>query len=142
LRALIVTCPEPLRAELRPLTRARLLRLLRAKRPRRHTDRQLRGTLLAMQLLAVRIDALTLEERTLKQEILPLARELAPQLLAEPGVGPITAASILLAWSHKGRLRNEAAFAQRSEEHTSELQSRGHLVCRLLLEKKKIIASN
>src|SRR5690625_6697036 len=26
---------------------------------------------------------------------------------------------------------------QRSEEHTSELQSRGHLVCRLLLEKKK-----
>src|SRR2546422_4571836 len=31
-----------------------------------------------------------------------------------------------------------AAFAQdRSEEHTSELQSRLHLVCRLLLEKKK-----
>src|SRR5690625_5808777 len=28
-------------------------------------------------------------------------------------------------------------FAGRSEEHTSELQSRGHLVCRLLLEKKK-----
>src|SRR5207253_3402210 len=26
---------------------------------------------------------------------------------------------------------------KRSEEHTSELQSRGHLVCRLLLEKKK-----
>src|SRR3989449_5852347 len=29
------------------------------------------------------------------------------------------------------------AAAQRSEEHTSELQSRLHLVCRLLLEKKK-----
>src|SRR5690625_6911989 len=28
----------------------------------------------------------------------------------------------------------------RSEEHTSELQSRGHLVCRLLLDKKKKIA--
>src|SRR5437660_9799138 len=28
-------------------------------------------------------------------------------------------------------------FVNRSEEHTSELQSRGHLVCRLLLEKKK-----
>src|SRR5690625_6074869 len=28
-------------------------------------------------------------------------------------------------------------FDSRSEEHTSELQSRGHLVCRLLLEKKK-----
>src|SRR5205809_1707692 len=30
-----------------------------------------------------------------------------------------------------------AEFATRSEEHTSELQSRLHLVCRLLLEKKK-----
>src|SRR5689334_23988031 len=29
------------------------------------------------------------------------------------------------------------AFAERSEEHTSELQSQFHLVCRLLLEKKK-----
>src|SRR5205809_3025743 len=34
--------------------------------------------------------------------------------------------------------RYERAFAKaRSEEHTSELQSRLHLVCRLLLEKKK-----
>src|SRR5207253_8534463 len=31
---------------------------------------------------------------------------------------------------------------KRSEEHTSELQSRGHLVCRLLLEKKKMIEIN
>src|SRR5690625_6050427 len=30
-------------------------------------------------------------------------------------------------------------YDTQSEEHTSELQSRGHLVCRLLLEKKKII---
>src|SRR5439155_7925232 len=30
------------------------------------------------------------------------------------------------------------AIGPRSEEHTSELQSRGHLVCRLLLEKKKL----
>src|SRR5207253_9413525 len=29
---------------------------------------------------------------------------------------------------------NHFVFAKRSEEHTSELQSRGHLVCRLLLE--------
>src|SRR3989442_5679370 len=29
------------------------------------------------------------------------------------------------------------AYVARSEEHTSELQSRPHLVCRLLLEKKK-----
>src|SRR2546430_7542178 len=31
----------------------------------------------------------------------------------------------------------EADFADRSEEHTSELQSQSNLVCRLLLEKKK-----
>src|SRR5436305_5282811 len=31
----------------------------------------------------------------------------------------------------------EAVRSNRSEEHTSELQSRPHLVCRLLLEKKK-----
>src|SRR5439155_22806892 len=33
--------------------------------------------------------------------------------------------------------RRARSFSCRSEEHTSELQSRGHLVCRLLLEKKK-----
>src|SRR5690625_6745969 len=32
---------------------------------------------------------------------------------------------------------SQAKYVMRSEEHTSELQSRGHLVCRLLLEKKK-----
>src|SRR5690625_6204614 len=41
-----------------------------------------------------------------------------------------TATDSLEAWS-------TAAALARSEEHTSELQSRGHLVCRLLLEKKK-----
>src|SRR5690554_7689214 len=37
-----------------------------------------------------------------------------------------------------GQLVTEKSFMyKRSEEHTSELQSRPHLVCRLLLEKKK-----
>src|SRR5215510_16486591 len=35
------------------------------------------------------------------------------------------------------RAIGSSGFWPRSEEHTSELQSRGHLVCRLLLEKKK-----
>src|SRR5699024_11853180 len=35
----------------------------------------------------------------------------------------------------------EAGYEQRSEEHTSELQSRFDLVCRLLLEKKKKIST-
>src|SRR5690625_5671173 len=33
-------------------------------------------------------------------------------------------------------IQADSHSCQRSEEHTSELQSRGHLVCRLLLEKK------
>src|SRR5215813_15267541 len=36
------------------------------------------------------------------------------------------------------RVSPSQRFRRRSEEHTSELQSRPHLVCRLLLEKKKI----
>src|SRR5438105_11292805 len=39
--------------------------------------------------------------------------------------------------SHLHALFIEASFPDRSEEHTSELQSRVDLVCRLLLEKKK-----
>src|SRR2546429_3096248 len=40
---------------------------------------------------------------------------------------------------HAGRLLAHAPHQRnRSEEHTSELQSRLHLVCRLLLEKKKV----
>src|SRR5690625_7004080 len=35
------------------------------------------------------------------------------------------------------RPNHKAVSLDRSEEHTCELQSRGHLVCRLLLEKKK-----
>src|SRR5215813_14694241 len=38
---------------------------------------------------------------------------------------------------HPRRARHREALRSRSEEHTSELQSRPHLVCRLLLEKKK-----
>src|SRR2546422_7107982 len=38
---------------------------------------------------------------------------------------------------HPRRLDGLGAGVPRSEEHTSELQSRLHLVCRLLLEKKK-----
>src|SRR5690625_6851600 len=40
--------------------------------------------------------------------------------------------------AESGISKSEVSRICRSEEHTSELQSRGHLVCRLLLEKKKI----
>src|SRR2546422_8405287 len=45
------------------------------------------------------------------------------------------------AWATSSRAKSESACSFRSEEHTSELQSRLHLVCRLLLEKKKKAAA-
>src|SRR5438552_6192513 len=51
--------------------------------------------------------------------------------LAELGVGP----DVRIAWQLPTWL--ESLVLIRSEEHTSELQSPDHLVCRLLLEKKK-----
>src|SRR5690625_3337719 len=45
--------------------------------------------------------------------------------------------SPVAARARRDRVRGTWAREARSEEHTSELQSRGHLVCRLLLEKKK-----
>ena len=38
-------------------------------------------------------------------------RSWRPDLLEQPGVGPIVAATVLCAWSHPGRFRSEAAFA-------------------------------
>src|SRR2546426_7751445 len=43
---------------------------------------------------------------------------------------------------HARQQRHRGVFRQRSEEHTSELQSPCNLVCRLLLEKKKKITQN
>jgi transposase len=112
LRDLLVTCPEPLRGELRGLTRARLLARLGSARPTRHSDPELRGTLFAMRAVARRVQQLTLEERELKHEIETLVDELAPALLTEPGIGPVSAAQLLISWSHPGRVPTEAAFAR------------------------------
>src|SRR2546429_2882398 len=54
-----------------------------------------------------------------------------PSWLADRAAGGMSASALLLSSSPS----REAEA--RSEEHTSELQSRLHLVCRLLLEKKK-----
>lgn len=46
-----------------------------------------------------------------EKEILRIVRAWRPDLLAQRGVGPIVAATILCAWSHSGRMYSEAAFA-------------------------------
>jgi transposase len=112
LRDLLVTTPEPLRSELRPLTRARLLQRLAATRPERRTDPELRGALLALRAVARRVLQLIAEERELAREIETITRKLAPQLLQQPGVGPLAAAQLVLSWSHRGRISSEAAFAR------------------------------
>jgi transposase len=112
LRDLLVTTPEPLRNELRPLGQAPLLRHLAATRPETRRDPELRGSMLALRSVARRVLQLQAEERELGRQIEALTRKLAPQLLDQPGVGPHTAAQLVLSWSHKGRVRSEAAFAR------------------------------
>src|SRR5207253_9710207 len=66
-------------------------------------------------------------------DALPISRRSRGQLLvADPRRGAARPARRVVAV-----LAERVAQLLRSEEHTSELQSRGHLVCRLLLEKKK-----
>jgi transposase len=61
---------------------------------------------------AQRIEAATAEAEQLEREIVALVRALAPQLLDEPGAGPIVAADVIVAWSHRDRVGSEAAFAR------------------------------
>ncbi len=69
--------------------------------------------------LARRIEAATSEAAELEREILAHDQALAPQLLDEAGVGPIVAAQLIVAWSHPGRVRSEAAFARWPAPHRS-----------------------
>src|SRR2546426_2352233 len=53
------------------------------------------------------------------------------------GLDPRETADLTEAMIRSGQVLDLSEFPQRSEEHTSELQSPCNLVCRLLLEKKK-----
>jgi transposase len=112
LRGVIVTAPDRLREELRGLPVGRLLeRCSRLRRSSSGSADEL-ATRLVLRSLARRIEAATLEAAELEHAILAHVRALAPRLLDEPGVGPIVAAQLLVAWSHQGRVRSEAAFAR------------------------------
>jgi transposase len=112
LRSVIVTAPDRLREELRGLPLGRLLeRCSRLRRSRTAAPDQL-AVRLVLRTLARRIEAATVEADELEGEILAHVRALAPRLLEEPGVGPIVAAQLIVAWSHRGRVRSEAAFAR------------------------------
>jgi transposase len=111
LRAVIVTAPESLREQLRRLPTGALLD--RCSRLRRtHSTADEVATRLVLRSLARRIQASTREAVELEHEILGHVRALAPTMLDEPGIGPIVAAQLIVAWSHHGRLRSEACFAR------------------------------
>jgi transposase len=111
LRAVIVTAPDRLRDELRGLSEGKLLdRCSRLRRSTAAADEA--ATRLVLRSLARRVQAATIEAAQLEQEIVAHVRALASALLDEPGVGPIVAAQLLVAWSHRGRLRSEACFAR------------------------------
>src|SRR2546428_4765295 len=66
------------------------------------------------------------------------ALPISPEVRRDAGVRRVAQhAAELAALDLPGDLRAELEDQERSEEHTSELQSRSDLVCRLLLEKKK-----
>src|SRR3712207_8407131 len=67
----------------------------------------------------------------------PLYRRLR-NLMDEAGVPIEFSKGEAAPGQHEVNIRYADALVARSEEHTSELQSRQYLVCRLLLEKKKI----
>lgn len=112
LRSVIVTAPDELRDKLRRLPLGQLLnRCSHFRRSSSRTPAQL-ATIVVLRTLARRIQAATAEAETLEREILTHVRALVPELLAEPGVGPIVAAQLIVTWSHRDRIDSEACFAR------------------------------
>lgn len=112
LRALILTAPVGLREQLKGLTPKALISTCGRLRPTPTSTTELNATKHALRGLARRIQTLTTEADNLQATMTPLVEQMAPQLINENGIGTITAAQILISWSHKGRCKNEAAFAR------------------------------
>ena len=111
LHAFVVNAPEDLRDRLRHLGGHALV--VRCARLRSGPDRSVehRATITALRSTARRVLACEAEAADLEAALGVIVRQERPELLAEAGVGVITAAAILNAWSHAGRIHSEAAFA-------------------------------
>ncbi len=111
LKALIVGAPQGLREQLRRgTTDQQLDRCARLRTSPQHSVEH-RCTVRALRTCARQALFLEAQAADLETELEGLVKAAAPQLLELPGVGVITAAQILISWSHAGRLRTEAAFA-------------------------------
>ncbi|MFE3785892.1 transposase [Amycolatopsis sp. NPDC059090] len=111
LKALIVSAPEELRAELRDRTSDSQIDYCAKLRDRPAQNLEHRTTARAMRSTARRIHALKAEANELERGIARLVGQTRPDLARLPGVGPISAAQVLISWSHPCRFRSEAAFA-------------------------------
>jgi transposase len=111
LKALIVTAPEPLRDRLRGRPWRQQVRACAALVAAPSDPVEHRATVRVLVLTAQRVLAAHQEAKQLEAELRQLIMAMAPALLAQPGIGPVSAAQLLISWSHPGRFRSEAAFA-------------------------------
>ena len=111
LKALIVTAPEPLCDGLRGRPWRQQLRACAGLVALPTDPIEHRATVRALALTAQRALAARQDAKQLEAELRQLVTAVAPALLAQPGIGPISAAQVLISWSHPGRFRSEAAFA-------------------------------
>jgi len=112
LRALVITAPEPVRARFRgQSTRDMLTTAARLRPTTAGGDIHTMTALTVLRALARRVHTLQAEAADHERAIQTIVRGWRPDLLEQPGVGPINAATVLTAWSHPGRCRNDAAFA-------------------------------
>lgn len=110
-KATVLTAPTPVRDRLRgQRTPSQVATALRLRGPK-DTDLVTRTCLQVLKATATQITALDAAIRTAEDTLDDLTRNHAQPLRAEYGVGPVSAAHILLAWSHPGRFPTEAAFA-------------------------------
>lgn len=110
-KALILGAPDDLRQQLRGLTTAR--QASRCRTLRCHAAQPVAEQILRAELrrLATHIGTWDKELRAGKARLRELVGQAMPVLLDQPGVGPVSAAQLLVSWSHPGRCRSEAAFA-------------------------------
>lgn len=109
--SLVIAAPEPLRARFRGQSLTQMVATATQIRGRRSFDAEATTTLTVLQSLARRAQTLATEAAHHQRAITAIVQAWRPDLLAQRGVGPIVAATILCAWSHPGRIRSEAAFA-------------------------------
>jgi transposase len=110
LYALVVTAPGPIHQRLIGLRGERLVGACIRLRCTAG-DVETSVTTRVLRQVARRIRSLQAEAADYEAQLENLVTETVPALLAEPGVGAITAAQLLVSWSHAGRIRNENAFA-------------------------------